>query len=133
MKAYWDSSALILATQSDDVRDRLMEQKGFSRPHAICETFSTLTGGKLSSKMDADEAAEIMDALAADLDFVDLTAQEVLSALRSARKRGVRGGRVYDYIHALAAKKAGADALITSDLNDFESLVSGLAIEQITR
>jgi predicted nucleic acid-binding protein len=69
--------------------------------------------------------------LAQDLDFVDLTAQEVLNALKQARKRGVRGGRVHDFLHAVAAEKSGASQLLTLDENDFESLVDSVKVEQI--
>ena len=44
---------------------------------------------------------------------------------------GVRGGRVHDYMHALAASKSGADALLTTDRNDFNGLVPDLAVEQV--
>lgn len=131
MKAYWDSSALVLACQNDHLRDRLTKERGFARIHVIVETFSTLTGGALGFKLDADEVAKLMDSLAEELDFVELTPQETLAALRHARKRGVRGGRVHDYMHALAAKKAQAHTVLTSDMHDFTGLVPELKIEVI--
>jgi predicted nucleic acid-binding protein len=130
MKSYWDSSALVIATQDAKLRDRLVRERGFARPHALAETFSALTG-KLDIRMDADFAARLLTEMAGDLDFLDLSPQEILSALRSARQRGVRGGRVHDFLHAMAAKKSGANSLLTNDRNDFDSLVPGLAVEQI--
>jgi predicted nucleic acid-binding protein len=64
------------------------------------------------------------------LDFVDLSADEVLTALNYARAKGVRGGRVHDFLHAVAAEKAGADKIVTLDENDFNGL-TGLKIELV--
>jgi predicted nucleic acid-binding protein len=69
--------------------------------------------------------------LAQDLDFVDLTAKEVLAALKLAQERGVRGGRVHDFLHAVAAEKAGAGELLTSDQHDFESLTNSVKVELV--
>jgi predicted nucleic acid-binding protein len=48
----------------------------------------------------------------------------MLAALRTARKRGVRGGRVHDFMHAVAAAKAGAEKILTLDKNDFDGLTA---------
>lgn len=56
-------------------------------------------------------------------------AKEVLLALKQAGKLGVRGGRVHDYVHALAADKSGADELLTLDANDFVGLTVKAKIE----
>jgi len=122
MRTYWDSSALVEAVLDPDSRQRLADDPAVTRPHALSEVFSTLTGGRLGVKFEADEAAEVMDELAADLEFVELTAREILAALHEAQKKGVRGGRVHDYLHALAAKKARAGLLLTSDKFDFSGL-----------
>jgi predicted nucleic acid-binding protein len=130
MSAYWDSSALIEACNSPSLRARLHGERGLTRSHALAEVFSTFTGGNLAFRLDADGAARTIASLAADLDFHDLTAAEVLQALKEARKRGVRGGRVHDYLHAVAAEKSGAIKLLTLDQNDFNDLTN-LEIEQV--
>ena len=79
----------------------------------------------------AAEAARTVENLAQDLDFVDLTAKEVLNALKQARRRGVRGGRVHDFLHACAAEKAKVEQLLTADENDFASLLDSVQIEQL--
>jgi len=131
MKAYWDSSALVEASADINVRTRLREERGLTRTHALAEVFSALTGGNLSLRLDADAASKMVDSLAQDLDFLDLTAKEVLSALKRARKRGVRGGRVHDFLHAVAAEKSGAPALLTTDQYDFESLTDSVKVELV--
>ncbi|HEV7924555.1 MAG TPA: hypothetical protein VGR14_04325 [Verrucomicrobiae bacterium] len=96
----------------------------------MAEVFSTLTGGQLAFRLDADAAAQAIASLAMDLEFHDPTAPDILTALKAARKKGVRGGRVHDYLHALAAEKSAAQKLLTLDKNDFKDLAT-LEIEQV--
>jgi predicted nucleic acid-binding protein len=131
MKAYWDSSALVEAASDFALRTRLRQERGITRTHALAEIFSALTGGNLAIRLEADAAAEMVDNLAQDLDFVDLTAKEVLAALKRARKRGVRRGRVHDFLHAIAAENSGAEELLTTDQYDFESLTDSVRVELI--
>jgi predicted nucleic acid-binding protein len=131
MKAYWDSSALVQASADAQLRTRLRTDRGITRTHALAEIVSALTGGNLTFRLDADAASEVVDNLAADLDFMDLTSAEVLSALKHARQRGVRGGRVHDFLHAVAADKAKAAVLLTTDQFDFESLTDSATVEVI--
>ena len=121
MKTYWDSSALVAAVETPAMQLRLQRERGVTRSHALAEVFSTITGNP-KNRADAQIAAEILASLAKSLDFVDLTADEMLAALKSARKLGVRGGRVHDYFHAVAAKKSGAKKIVTLDKNDFAGL-----------
>ena len=131
MKAYWDSSALVQACADLSLRRRLKNEGGLTRLHTLAETFSALTGGNLSIRLEADAAARTIENLAHDLEFVELTAEDMLRALKQARKRGVRGGRVHDLMHAVAAEKSGAAELLTVDENDFESLTDSVTVEQV--
>jgi predicted nucleic acid-binding protein len=128
MKSYWDASALVQALADSSLQSRLKREGGFTRPHALAETFSTLTGNPFT-RIDADTVAEFLADLASDLEFVEITGEEVLKALKTARQKGVRGGRVHDYLHAVAAEKSGAKKILTLDKNDFAGLTS-LPIEQ---
>jgi len=128
MKAYWDSSALVEAVQNLGVRKALRKVSGFTRPHALAEVFSTLTGGRLGYRCQPDDAAKIGRELAADLQFVELGEQETLHALATSRKHGVRGGQIHDYLHAIAARKAGALTIYTFNTGDFHNLGLPLTI-----
>ena len=121
MKAYWDSSALVQATIDPVLRTRLRNEKGFTRTHALSETFAALTGNP-KIRFDSDYAAQTIELLAEDLEFTDLSATEVVSALKRAKRKGVRGGHVHDLLHAAAADKSGAVELLTIDMNDFVGL-----------
>jgi predicted nucleic acid-binding protein len=131
MKGYWDSSALVASFAELSIRSRLRQEGGITRTHALAEVFSALTSGNLSLRVTADNAAEMVEQLAKDLEFIDLTSAEVLQALKQTRKRGVRGGRVHDFLHAVAAQKAGAPRLLTCDEHDFDDLTDGLLVEQV--
>ena len=128
MKAYWDSSALVESVVNDKIKRRLEAERGFTRPHTLAEIFSSLTGNP-ATRIETDSAAKILERLAISLDFVELTGPEVLDALKSAREKGVRGGRVHDYLHAVAAEKCGAKKILTLDKNGFACL-TGLQVEQ---
>ena len=60
--------------------------------------------------------------LTADLAFVELDSAETLSAVREASSQGVRGARIHDLMHATAARKWGADKLLTLDAAGFSTL-----------
>lgn len=130
MKAYWDSSALVESTLDADLRERLVNERAFTRTYSLTETFSALTG-KAEVRMDANAAAVVIKSLVQHLEFVDLSADEVTHSLCKAQSLGVRGGRVHDYMHALAAQKSGASVLLTADRHDFNGLVPSLTIEQV--
>ncbi|MGH7976715.1 MAG: type II toxin-antitoxin system VapC family toxin [Limisphaerales bacterium] len=129
MKTYWDSSALVESVFEPSLQGRLHRERGVTRAHALAETFAALTGNP-QNRVDADVALGLLEQLADSLDFVDLTAAEMLAALKSARKLGVRGGRVHDLFHAVAAKKCGAKKIVTLDKNDFTGLTE-IALEII--
>jgi predicted nucleic acid-binding protein len=130
MKGYWDSSALVKATMNPLLRSQIESDRGFTRSHSLAEVFSALTAGNLSIRLDADDAANVVISLLAHLDFVEITAVEIGDALKAAKRKGVRGGRVHDYLHAIAAEKSGAAELLTCDRNDFVGL-SPVPIRQV--
>jgi hypothetical protein len=72
MKAYWDSSALVEAYNNPRIKARLENERAFTRPHTLAETFSTLTGNP-ANRLDADAAAGVLARLALSLDFVEIS------------------------------------------------------------
>jgi hypothetical protein len=131
VRVYWDSSALVVATMDSNVRQCLLEPDQFSRPHALAEVFSTLTGGRLGFRLDATDAASVIAQLGDSLQFVELEVLEIVSALNSARNLGVRGGRVHDFLHAVAAIKAECEVLRTLNTPDFQGLFAGGKLEGV--
>jgi predicted nucleic acid-binding protein len=88
--------------------------------HALTETFSTLTGGRLAIRVSAADAAMLIRTqLAPRLSITVLRSEDVLDALDDSTRRGIRGGAIYDYLHLLAARKAGAKRIYTLNVTDF--------------
>jgi hypothetical protein len=92
------------------------------------EVFATLTGGRLGFRYRPDDAAALIKEITFGMSFVDLAPAETIEALETAEKRGVRGGRVHDWLHACAARKCGATELLTDNTADFAGLTEGLAV-----
>jgi predicted nucleic acid-binding protein len=128
MKRYWDSSALIDALHDGRIEKLARESGQFTRPHTLAESFSTLTGGRLGVQYPPDDAVELLREITAGFEFVRLDPAEILDALDEAQKNGVRGGRVHDYLHAVAAKKAGVEQLLTDNYADFAGLEYGFTV-----
>jgi len=128
MSGLLDSTVLVAALAPDEERhpqalDLLMQSEHFVHPHAFLETFSTLTGGRLGVRVGAGFAAQMLtETVLPRVKVVQLETDELMDAIKGARQRGVRGGAVYDYLHLVAARKAGADTLFTMNLSDFRHL-----------
>ena len=128
MSRYLDSSALLCSLLPDDpdfaACDALLAQEGnWTTSHALNEVFATLTGGRLGVRIDADVAAAmIRESILPSVRFVEISVDDVVAAQGNSRQQGVRGGAIYDYMHLVAARKAGVERLTTLNLNDFNVL-----------
>jgi predicted nucleic acid-binding protein len=128
VKRYWDTSALLNAFWDSRIEKLSREPDQWTRSHTLAEMFSTLTGGRLGFQFHPADAAEIVRELTDQINFVELTAAELQTALDEAEKRGVRGGRVHDWLHVQAAKKAGVEKLFTENFADFSGLEEGFVV-----
>jgi hypothetical protein len=130
MTRYWDASALVDALHDTNVETKALEPGQVTRVHTLAETFSTLTGGRLGFQYLPDDAAALIAEMTADFVFVELTEAEVKAALATAQQRGVRGGRVHDLLHAIAAQKARVAEVVTDNISDFEGLTGNIPIRR---
>ncbi|MFO1482850.1 MAG: PIN domain-containing protein [Verrucomicrobiaceae bacterium] len=128
MTALLDSSILVAALSRDEERHRqcldlLLEGGHFIHAHALLETFATLTGGRLGIRVDADFASRLLrETILPKVQVVEMTVDDILTATAQARKQGVRGGGIYDYMHLMAARKVKATILYTINISDFEAV-----------
>jgi hypothetical protein len=76
---------------------------------------------------DPQECATWLRAFADKVQFEELEKAELLAGLDRARSLGIRGGRIYDYWHALVSKKANVDELLTRNMDDFHGLADNVA------
>ncbi len=127
-KTYWDSSAVVKAVEEPSARRRLKESHAVTRLHTLAECFSTLTGSRLAYWYAPKDAAKLLAEIVADFEFVDLTLAEILEGLKKAQAKAVRGGRVHDWLHAVAARKAGCTILVTLNTSDFTGLEEGFKL-----
>lgn len=127
MKIALDSSIIVSALcvgdpDHDACRKVLLSGRHSVLAHAFTETFGTLTGGRLGLRVPASDAAMLLrQQIAPKFRNVVLDADELLTAFEEAEARGVRGGAIYDYLHLVAARKAGAKQFHTLNLSDFLS------------
>lgn len=127
MSVVLDSSVLIAALDPADADfpncSALLRTPGCAvHLHALNETFSTLTGGTLKTRVRPDLAAELIRERIVDCaQIIVLGVPEIVAAHGEARARGIRGGAIYDYLHLVAARKAGAEILFTLNVSDFLS------------
>ena len=127
MKAALDSSVIVAALCAGDpdhhaCRKVLLSGKHGVFTHALTETFSTLTGGRLGFRIPASDAAGLIrNQVVPAIRTIALDMDDLLAAYDEAEARGVRGGAIYDYLHLVAARKAGAKRFHTLNLGDFLS------------
>ena len=126
---YWDTSALIMALHDETIRERLANGEHVTRSHSLSEMFSVLTGGRFRVRYSPNNAAALAADIARQVTFVDLSTEEVLRGLNEAGRYQVIGGRVHDWMHTLAAEKAGAKTLLTLNGDDFSGLARGFTVE----
>ena len=122
-----DSSVLIASLVGKDPHHEasvsvLEKYRPFVQRHALVETFSVLTGGRLGFRMPSDKIAQLIrESILPWVQTTDLDDAELLEAMSASQERGVRGGAIYDFLHLCAARKAGASRFYTKDSNDFKS------------
>jgi predicted nucleic acid-binding protein len=127
VKCALDSSVIVSALCAGDpdhdaCRKVLLAHRPTVLAHAFAETFSTLTGGRLGFRVPASDAAKLLrQRIAPKLSNIPLDESDLLTAFEEAELRGVRGGAIYDYLHLVAARKAGAKRFYTLNLSDFLS------------
>lgn len=90
--------------------------------HALSETFNTITGGRSGYRLSAADASRFLEeSILPNVEVVTLTPREMLAAMRESQSRGVRGAAIFDFLHLIAAKKAGATRLYTLNIRHFQS------------
>ena len=119
---------------SDDVRAKLDTGEHVTRVHTFGEFFAHLTGRGIRFvdratgesvllKLTPDECANWLREFSKSVAFCELTPGELLDGLGKAQSKNIQGAAIYDYWHALAARKAKADVLLTRNTDDFKELV----------
>lgn len=128
MSVFLDTSVILASLDPDEPHhaacDRIVAAGGNGvYVHALAETFSVLTGGRQGRRLSAAAAVRLIEqSVVPYVQMRTLTGKDVMVALGECESRGVRGGAIYDWLHLAAARKAGAERLVTLDRRDFQSL-----------
>jgi predicted nucleic acid-binding protein len=128
MSVFLDTSVILASLDPDEPHhsacDRIVSAGGSQvYVHALAETFSILTGGRQGRRLGAPAAAHLIElSVSPYVQTQALSGRDMVAALAECEARGVRGGAIYDWLHLVAARKAGAEVLFTLDLRDFQTL-----------
>jgi predicted nucleic acid-binding protein len=128
VSCFLDTSVILASLDPDEAHhvacDRIVSAGGNKAyVHALAETFSILTGGRHGRRLNASTVAALIEqSVLPYVQALTLTGKDMMAALVECESRGVRGGAIYDWLHLAAARKAGAEVLITLDLRDFQAL-----------
>jgi predicted nucleic acid-binding protein len=127
VNVYWDTSALLNAVVSPSVLARLKTGDNWTRLHTLSEAFALMTGrgvpsGTAQLTFRPDDCSAWLEKVLQNVTVTELSRSEVMSALKSAQRLGVKGRRVHDLMHAVAADKVKAEVLLTRDKQDFAGL-----------
>ena len=86
-----------------------------------------LTSGRLGVQLSPEQASRLLhENVVGHLEFISLTTEEVLEILESCQSGGIRGGAVYDALHLAAARKSGAEEILTLNRRHFKAIAPDL-------
>lgn len=123
MKRFLDSSVLVesclQASPSFAAADALVnDAEAVTSAHALAEAYATLSGDP-RLRIAASDAATMVEDLAARLDVRAMDAAEYRELIRTAPTKGIRGGGIYDAIHAQTARRCHCKDIHTLNVGHF--------------
>jgi predicted nucleic acid-binding protein len=133
MNRFLDASILVeacLAQSSKFVAaDGLVKSGGaVTSAHALAETYATLSGDA-RLRISPQDAAQMVEDLAAELDVHALTAEAYLALIHSAPAKGIRGGSLFDALHAQTARNTQCAEIHTLNVRHFQHVAPDLTIK----
>jgi predicted nucleic acid-binding protein len=98
--------------------------------HALAEAYSVMTRLPAPHRLRPEDAVAVLESVVdVAITVVGMSGRELWRTVRSLPARGVAGGRTYDALIIAAARRGGADRLLTFNLRDFEPLAEGADLE----
>jgi predicted nucleic acid-binding protein len=97
--------------------------QGVTSWHAFAESWAVLTRLPIRPPPSPAVARASLASLAKAIRRLPLDGATYEAAIDRCVERGLRSGAVFDALHVVAAERAGADVLVTNDVDDFERLV----------
>jgi predicted nucleic acid-binding protein len=132
MKRFLDTSVLIESCLSQSpnfaAADALVQSAdAFTSAHALAEAYATLSGDPRLKIQPAD-AAKMVEDLAATLGVHALNVAEYRQLIATAPAKGVRGGAIYDALHAQTARRSDCKEIRTLNVPHFKHVAPDLTI-----
>lgn len=132
MSVFFDSSVWIAAIDSSDLHHQnafaalqKYGRQGVMACHSLAECFSTLTGKR---RFTANQASELIRVNCCEIfELVELSRAEYVAAIQGAEKAGARGGAIFDMLLLAAARKSGAEKILTCNQRHFIAFAPDLA------
>ena len=130
MKVLFDTSVLVAAIveahpRHPDAAPWLRRAKSgeiefLAATHSLAELYSILSAFPAKPRISPTDAWRlIQENVAASARLIALSPDDYSATIQQASERGLSGGVIYDALIACAARKAGADRLLTLNLRDF--------------
>ena len=132
MKRFLDSSVLIESCLSQSPKflaaDALVNcPDTFTSAHALAEAYATLSGDPRLKIKPAD-AARMVEDLVKALGVRALAVADYRQLISSAPAKGIRGGTIYDALHAQTARLCGCQEVHTLNAAHFQQVAPDLAV-----
>ncbi len=124
MKRFLDASILVEACLAQSAKfgaaDALVRTgAAVTSAHALAETYATLSGDTRLNINPHDAAQMVLD-LAQSLEVHALAARPYVALIQGAPAAGIRGGSLFDAIHAQAARETRCTEIHTLNVRHFK-------------
>ncbi len=132
MKRFLDASVLVEACLRQSPKfaaaDALVNAPhACTSAHALAEAYATLSGDPRLRIHPADAARMVGD-LAKLLRVRGFAVEDYLRLISAAPGRGIRGGTIYDALHAETARQSRCGEIHTLNLSHFQHVAPDLAV-----
>ncbi len=95
----------------------------FVASHTLAELYAVLTTLPISPRISPDAARRLIhDDVETTAKIIPLSSQDYISTIKNMADLGLSGGIIYDALIVRAAKKSGADKVLTFNIYDFSSV-----------
>lgn len=95
--------------------------------HALAETYATLSGDP-RLRISPSDASQLVEDLANALTVHPFELTDYRALISAAPLKGVRGGAIYDALHAQTARLAGCQEIHTLNVSHFRHVAADLKI-----
>ncbi|HSH40405.1 MAG TPA: PIN domain-containing protein [Chthoniobacterales bacterium] len=108
--------------------DALVTSGAVTSAHALAEAYATLSGDA-RLKISPADAAQMVGEIAKALQVHALSADAYVDLIEQAPSKGMRGGSIFDAIHAQAARESRCGEIYTLNLRHFQHVAPDLAVK----